>query len=154
MKRSCLMCLIYIAFASSCFAQGFMKFECVVATLNLDSAKSEAIAKQSVKQIGKFRVDGVGEEQRISKYFRLPKTKWFIVASLYSTDESLASRNGADSLDMELSLARQRRRNIFVSPSYASAEAPFNSFDVSRVTMIAKVDGHRQLVVMECTGNR
>jgi hypothetical protein len=131
-----------------------MKFDCVVATLNLDSAKSQAIAKQPVKQIAKFKLDGVGEEQRINKYFPLPKTNWFIVASFYSTDESMASRNGADSLDMELSLARRRRRNIFVSPAYASAEAPFNSFDVGRVIMIAKVGGHRQLVVLECIGTR
>ena len=131
-----------------------MKFECVVATLNLDSAQSEAIAKQPVKQIAKFTLDGVGEEERINKYFRLPKTNWFIVASLYSTDESMVSRNGADSLDMELSLARKRTRNIFVSPAYASAEAPVNSFDVGRVTMIAKVGGHRHLVVLECIGTK
>ena len=131
-----------------------MKFDCAVAALNLDSAKPRVIAKQPVRQIGKFKLDGVGEEQRINRYFRLPKTNWFIVASLYSTDESLASRNGADSLDMELSLARKRQRNIFVSPAYASAEAPFNSFDVSRVTMMAKLGGHRQLVVLECIGTR
>jgi hypothetical protein len=82
------------------------------------------IAKQPVKEVARFKVDGVGEEERINRYFRLPKTNWFVVASLYSTDESLASKNGADSLDMELSLAKTRRRNIFVSPAYASAEAP------------------------------
>jgi hypothetical protein len=131
-----------------------MKFDCVVGTLNLDSAKSEVIAKQPFKQIAKFNLGGVGEEERINKYFRLPKTNWFIVASLYSSDESLASRNGADSLDLELSLARKRRRNIFVSPAYASAEAPLNSFDIGRVSMMAKVGGHRQLVVLECIGAR
>ena len=129
-----------------------MKFDCIVATVNLDSANSEVIAKQPVKQIAKFNLGGVGEEERINKYFRLPKTNWFVVASLYSSDESLASRNGADSLDLELSLARKRRRNILVSPAYASAEAPLNSFDVARVSMIAKVGGHRQMVVLECTG--
>ena len=131
-----------------------MTFDCVVATLSLDSANSEVIAKQPVKQIGKFKLDGVSEEERINRYFRLPKTNWFIVASLYSSDESLASRNGADSLDMELSLSRKRKRNIFVSPAYAAAEAPVNSFDVSRVSIIAKVGGHRQLVVLECIGTR
>ena len=131
-----------------------MKFDCVVATLNLDSAKPQVIAKQPVKQIAKFRLDGIGEEERMNKYFRLPKTAWYIVASLYSTDESLASKNGADSLDMELSLAKSRKRNIFASPAYASAEAPVNSFDVGRVSMIANVGGHRQMVVMECIGTR
>jgi hypothetical protein len=131
-----------------------MKLDCVVGTLNLDSANSEVVAKQPVKQIAKFNLGGVSEEERINEYFRLPKTNWFIVASLYSSDESLASRNGADSLDLELSLAKKRRRNILVSPVSASAEAPFNSFDVGRVSMIAKVGGHRQLVVLECIGAR
>ena len=131
-----------------------MKFDCAVATLNLDSARPDVIAKQSVTEVGRFKLDGIGEEQRINRYFRLPKTNWFIVASLYSTDESLASKNGADSFDMELSLARRRRRNIFVSPAYASSEAPLNSFDTARVTMIANVGGHRQLIVLECSGSR
>lgn len=131
-----------------------MKFDCAISTLNFDSSKPEVIARQTVKEVARFKIDGIGEEQRINRYFRLPKTDWFIVASLYSTDESLPSHNGADSLDLELSLARRRRRNIFVSPSYASAETPFNSFDTARVSMITKVGGHRQLVVMECRGSR
>lgn len=131
-----------------------MKFDCVVATLNLNSKSPEVIAKQPVKELARFKVDGVREEERINKYFRLPKTNWFVVASLYSTDESLASKNGADSLEMELSLAKTRKRNIFVSPAYASAEAPFNSFDTARVSMIANVGRHRQLVVLECIGTR
>jgi hypothetical protein len=99
-------------------------------------------------------LDGVGEEERINKYFRLPKTNWFVVASLYGTDESLPSKSGADSLDIELSLAKTRKRNIFISPAYASAEAPFNSFEIARVSMIANVGGHRQMVVLECSGSR
>ena len=154
MKHIITLFLIVFSSASVCLGQGFMKFDCVVATLNLDSAKADVIARQPVKEVARFKLDGIGEEQRVNRYFRLPKTDWFIVASLYSTDESLASINGADSLDMELSLARRRRRNIFVSPAYASAEAPVNSFDVARVTMIANVGGHRHLVVLECIGSR
>lgn len=131
-----------------------MKFDCVIVTLNLESANPQVIAKQPVKQIAKFKIDGVGEEDRVTRYFRLPRTTWFIVASVYATDESMASRNGADSLELELSLSRKRRRNIFVSPAYASAEAPINSFDVARVSMITNVGGHRLLVVLECVGTR
>ena len=131
-----------------------MKFDCTMVTLSLDSPRSKAIAKQPVKEVARFKVDSIGEEERINKYWRLPKTNWFVVASLYSTDESLPSKNGADSLDMELSLAKTRKRNIFVSPAYASAEAPVNSFDIARVSMIANVGGHRQFVVLECTGSK
>ena len=129
-----------------------MKFDCVIATLNLDSTSPKFIDKQPVKQFAAFKVYGVGEEERVTKFFRLPKTGWFVVASLYSTDESMASKHGADSIDLELSIAKRRKRDIFISPSYASSETPFNSFDVARVSIIVRAGGHRQMVVMECKG--
>jgi len=141
-----------VACAGTVHAQGVLKFDCVIARLNLDSTNPKVIEKQSVKQFAAFRVNGVGEEERVTRFFRLPKTGWFVVASLYATDESMASRNGADSIDLELSLAKRRKRNIFVSPSYASSETPFNSFDVARVSMMVHVNGHREMVVMECKG--
>lgn len=152
MKKLILTSLIVLFCASAGFAQGFTKFDCSVATLNLDSSNPKVIRKQPVKEIGRFKVDGVGEEERISKYLRLPKTKWFVVATLYGTDESMASKSGADSFDMELSLSRRRKRNIFTSPAYASSEMPFNTFDIGRVSMIVRAGGHRQLIVMECIG--
>src|SRR5262245_46036224 len=125
MNKLILTLLAILICASTGFAQGFTKFDCSVVTLNFDSSNPEVIRKQRVKEIGTFKVDGVGEEQRISRYFRLPGTKGFVVASLYSTDESMASKSGPDSFDMELSLSRRRKRNIFASPAYASSEAPF-----------------------------
>src|SRR3954471_15338549 len=115
--------LFVVMFASACLAQ-FTKFDCSVVTLNLDSSRPDVIKKKPVREIGRFKVDGVGEEERISKHFRLPNTKGFRVASLYSTDESLGSKSGPDSFEMELTLAQRRRRNIFTSPAYASSEAP------------------------------
>lgn len=149
-KKSVLVSLVLLICAGAGFAQGFTKFDCAVATLNIDSPNPEIIRKQKFKEIGRFKVDGVGEEERITKYFRLPRTNWFVAASLYGTDESMASKSGVVSLDMELSLARRRRRNIFTSPSYASSETPFNAFDVARVSMIVRARGHRQMIVMEC----
>lgn len=152
MKKLTLTSLVVLICASPGFAQGFTKFDCSVATLNLDSSKPEVIRTQTFREIGKLKVDGVGEEERISKYFRLPKTKWLVVATLYSTDESMASKSGADSFDMELSLARRRKRNVFTSPAYASSETPFNTFDIGRVSMIIRAGDHRQLIIMECIG--
>ena len=154
MKKLILTFFVVLMCAAAGFAQGFTKFDCLVATLNLDSSSPEVIRKRPIKEIGRFKVDGVGEEERISKYFRLPKTRWFIVATLYASDESMASKSGVESFDMELSLARGRKRNIFASPAYASAETPFNTFDIGRVSMIVRAGGHRQLVFMQCTGAR
>jgi hypothetical protein len=154
MKKLVLTSLIILVCASGSSAQGVTKFDCIVATLEIVSLHPEVIRRQPVKEIGRFKVDGIGEEETISKYFRLPKTKWFVVATLYSTDESLASKSGADSFDMELSLSTRRKRNIFASPAYASAETPFNIFDVGRVSMITRAGGHRQMVIMECRSEK
>jgi hypothetical protein len=154
MKKLILTFLVVLSCANTDFAQGFTKFDCSVATLNLDSPNPEVIRKQLVKEIGRFKVDGVGEEDRVSKYFRLPKTNWFIVASLYASDESMASKSGVESFNMELSLARRRKRNIFTSPVYASSEMPFNTFDIGRVVMIVRAGNHRQMVSMQCIGSK
>ena len=154
MNKLTLTSLLILIGANACLAKGFTKFDCSVVTLNLDSTNPEVIGKQQVKEIGKFKVDRVGEEERISRYFRLPSTRWFVVATLYGTDESMASKSGPESFEMELSLAKRRKRNIFTSPSYASSETPFNTFDIGRVSMIVRVGGHREMVIMECTGTR
>jgi len=131
-------------------AQNTSRLSCAIATLSLASPNPEAIRKQPIRQVAQFELDNPNEEERITRFVRLPGSKWFIVASLFSTDESMGSKSGADSLDLELSLAKRRKRDIFNSPSYASAEMPFGGLDVGRVSMIVRAGTHRQLVVMEC----
>ena len=154
MKKLILTLFVVLMSAPVCFAQGYTKFDCLVSTLNLDSPNPEAVRRQRFKTLGSVKVDGVGEEERVSKYLRLPKTRWYVVASLYASDESMANQGGVESIDLELSLARRRKRNIFTSPTYASAEMPLSSFDIGRVSMIVSAGGHRQLVVMQCTGTK
>jgi hypothetical protein len=154
MKKLILTSIIVLICASVGFAQGFTKFDCSVAVSYFDSPNPDVMKKQPLKEIGRFKVDGVGEEERINKYFRLPKTKWFVVASLYGTDESMASKSGQESFFMELSLSRKRKRNIFTSPAFAASETPFSTFDVGRLSMIIRTGGHRQWIIMECIGSK
>lgn len=149
MNKLIIASLIVLICASENFAQK-PDFECVIVTLNLDSSNPEVIRKQEGKEIGRFQINETMEEERIIKFFQLPKTRWFVVASLYTTDESLVSKSGIGSLDMELSFARKRKRNIFTSPAYSVSETPFKTFDVARVSTIVQVGGHRQSVTMEC----
>ena len=125
-------------------------FQCVITALNLDSDNVEVIEKQPVIEIGRFDVVGTMEEERIVKFFRFPKANWFVVASIYTTDESMLSKSGVGSIDLELSFARKRRRNLFKSPAVATAETPFQTFDITRVTTIVRLDNHRHAVTMEC----
>jgi len=154
MKKLILTSLVILMGANACLAQGFTKFDCSVVTVNLDSPNPEVIREKPVKEIGRFKVDGVGEEERLSRYFRLPSTRWFVVATLYGTDESMTSKSGPESIDMDLSLSMKRKRNIIASPAYASSETPLNTFDIGRVSMIVRVGGHREMIIMECIGTK
>ena len=92
----------------------------------------------------------IAEEELTTKAFRLPRSNLFIVASVFYTDESLASEKGSDSISLELVLSSSRKRNVLRSRGWAEAEIPLNGFDVGRVTMMIKARGHPELVVMEC----
>lgn len=132
------------------YAQQKPEFECSIHVLNLDSANPDVIRKQAVNEIARFKIFETMEEERIVKFFRVPKSRWFVVASLWTTDESMVSKSGIGSIDMELSFATKRRRNIFTSPAVANSETPFKTFDIARVSTVVLLGKHRQHVTMEC----
>jgi hypothetical protein len=92
----------------------------------------------------------IAEEELTTRAFQLPGTKLYVVASVFYTDESLASERGADSVSLELTLSRGRRRDVLRSLSWAEAEMPTDGFDVGRVGMIVRANGHPKMVLMEC----
>jgi hypothetical protein len=99
--------------------------------------------------LGSFTT-AIGEEELTTKAFRLPRSSYFIVASVFYTDESMASTKGQDSVSLELALSRDKQRNVLRSLSWSEAEVPLNGFEIGRVTMLIKVNGRSQLVLMEC----
>lgn len=92
----------------------------------------------------------IAEEELTTKAFRLPRTSLFIVASVFYTDESMASTKGQNSVSLELALSRGKQRNVLRSLSWAEAEMPLNVLDVGRVTLLVRVNGRPQFVQMEC----
>ncbi len=62
----------------------------------------------------------------------------------------MASENSQESVSLEISLSRSRKRNVSKTLSLAEAEFMLSSFDVGRVSMIVKVNGRPHLAVMEC----
>jgi hypothetical protein len=111
-------------------------------------SSAEVQSRKSVV-LGSFNTV-VGEEELTTKAFKLPGTPLFIVASVFYTDESMASEKGYDSVSLELALSKGKRRDVLGSLSWAEAEMPLSTFDVGRVTMLIKVNRRAQLVVMEC----
>jgi hypothetical protein len=139
-KTLFLLCLLLLC-VSDTLAQSSNSDRCEVAVADVQSKKSEVL--------GSF-ASVIGEEELTTKAFPLPRSSYFIVASVFYTDESMASKKGSDSVSLELALSRDKRRNVLRSLSWAEAEVPLNGFEIGRVTMLIKVNGRSQLVLMEC----
>jgi hypothetical protein len=135
-----LSCVLLLC-VSGAFAQGSNSDRCAIKAADIQTRKSA--------DLGSFDTT-IAEEELTTKAFRLPRTGLFIVASVFYTDESMASEKGADSVMLELALSKSKQRDVLRSLSWAEAEVPLSTFDVARVSMLIKVNGHAQLVVMEC----
>ena len=133
-----------LALSSSVPAQSSNSDRCEVGVANPNTQKSV--------MLGSFTTV-IAEEELTTKAFHLPESNLFIVASVFYTDESLASEKGADSISLELALSSSRKRNVLRSRGWAEAEIPLNGFDVGRVTMMINARGRRELVIMECRKN-
>lgn len=141
MTRAFILKCILVLCASTTFAQGSNSDRCVVNSGDVQTRKSAVL--------GSFNTI-VGEEELTTKAFKLPNSGLFIVASVFYTDESMASEKGSDSVSLELALSKSKQRDVLGSLSWAEAEMPLSTFDVGRVSMLIKVNGHAQIVVMEC----
>jgi hypothetical protein len=139
MKTLCA-CMLLL-WASTTFAQQSNSDRCTVTVADVQTKKSA--------ELGSFDTI-IAEEELTTKAFRLPRTALFIVASVFYTDESMASEKGSDSVSLELALSKGKQRDVLRSLSWAAAELPLSTFDVGRVTMLIKVNGRPQLVLMQC----
>jgi hypothetical protein len=92
----------------------------------------------------------LGEEELTTKEFKLAGSGLFIVASVFYTDESTASAKGRDCVSLELALSKGKERDVLRSLNWAAVEMPVSTFDVGRVSILIKVNGRTELVVMEC----
>ena len=92
----------------------------------------------------------LGEEELTTKHYPFPGSTQVITASVFYTDESMASEKGSDSVMLELALSTGQKRDVLHSLSWAEAEIQLNDFEVGRVTMLVKSGGRPRLVIMEC----
>lgn len=142
MKRLCPICLVVmVVCAFPILAQSGNSDRCQVALTDIKTGKST--------ELGTFTTV-IAEEELTTRVFRLPGTKLYVVAGVFYTDESMASERGADSISLELSLSRGQKRDVLRSLSWVEAEMPLNGFDVGRVSLIVRVNGHPKMVLMEC----
>ena len=140
--------LIFL-FSGFAVAQTGLSDRCQVFVAHVTGKKSADVGFSSARDLGTFDTV-VGEEKLTSRTYRLPNTKLYVIASVWFTDESLASTKGADSISLRLMISTQPTSDMLRSLIYADAEMPLNGFDVGRVTTLVKTGNRTRVVIMEC----
>lgn len=91
-----------------------------------------------------------GEEELTNEVFRIPGTSLTVTASVFYTDESMASRAGLDSMQLALAVSHRSWPDAFRSPNNAVSEITLATFDTDRVQTNVRSGSRRLLVSMEC----
>ena len=103
-----------------------------------------------VKILGEFSAK-VAEEEMTTKTFAFPGSNHVITASVYYTDETMASRNTADSMLLGIVVADKAQENALNAPNNAVTEVTYNeSTDVVRVKTNVKIKNRSYLVGLQC----
>jgi hypothetical protein len=93
----------------------------------------------------------IGEEELTTKTYRFPRSRLTITASVYYTDESMASVDGSDSMMVGIVVAPKAQRDAISAEKSAVAEVSMNAgLDTVRATQYVKVNGRLYLVGIEC----
>lgn len=93
----------------------------------------------------------IGEEELTSKTFRFLKTGLFITASVYYTDESMASVNGYDSMMLGVAVSEKPLVDAFSAPNNAFAEVTLATLDTVRAKKNYRIKGRTYLIGIECS---
>jgi hypothetical protein len=108
-----------------------------------------ALLSAGVTILGKFSTVH-GEEELTTKAFRIPKSKLFVTASVYYTDEVLPTKYGA-SITLALSVATKPQKNAMASLNNTSMEVPDSvDLDIFRVKQNIRVNGRLYLLGLQC----
>lgn len=128
----------------------------------VDSAKAEQyddansdkerakLAKAAQTIFPKFKPT-VGEEELTTKTYRFPRSKLIITASVFYTDETMATTKSADSIMVGITVAPKRFREALSAPNNAVAETALTSepYAVAAKKWL-RVNGRLYVVGIEC----
>ncbi|MBL8149156.1 MAG: hypothetical protein JNN15_04430 [Blastocatellia bacterium] len=124
----------------------------------LESGASEQeMAKQGAKStiiLGKFSTT-IGEEELTTKSYKFPGTKLFVTASVFYTDESMASEGTSSSMLVGIVLGPREYPDATLAPNNSMAEVSQRdeSFSV-RVKRNLTVNQKDYLIGLECKCKR
>jgi hypothetical protein len=93
----------------------------------------------------------MGEEELTTKTYRFPGAGLMITASVYYTDESMASGEGSDSMTIGIAVARGSLKNALTADNNAASEVTNNDkLDTIRAKKYLRVNGRLYLIGIEC----
>jgi hypothetical protein len=93
----------------------------------------------------------IGEEELTTKTYPFPQGRLIITASVYYTDESMASVDGMDSMLVGIVVGPKAQRDAISAEDNAVSEVTYNEqLDTIRAKKYVKVNGRVYLVGIEC----
>jgi len=92
----------------------------------------------------------MGEEELTTKSYRFPGTRLMITASVYYTDESMASAEGSDSMTIGIAVSPKSLKNALIAEQNAASEVTSNKVDTVRAKKYLRVNGRLYLIGIEC----
>ena len=137
--------MILVVVSGTAFSQANDPMKCAITVYQINRAEEGHLIK-SVEFIPKM-----GEEELTNKTLNLPGSRQFVIASVFPTDESMASAQGQDSIRLGLAVSRKKLPQAFGATNNAVAEATlYEAFDTARVETNT-YDRRKHLVVrLEC----
>ncbi|MDQ5845092.1 MAG: hypothetical protein M3539_07325 [Acidobacteriota bacterium] len=93
----------------------------------------------------------MGEEELTTKSYRFPGTRLMITASVYYTDESMASAEGSDSMTIGIAVSSRSLKNALTAENNTASEVTSNDkLDTIRAKKYLRVNGRLYLIGIEC----
>ena len=92
----------------------------------------------------------IGEEELTTRTYPFPGHKLVITASVFYTDESMASSEGVDSMLIGVVVSEKPQKDAMSSENNAVTEITMNQRDTVRTKKYLKLSGRLYLVGMEC----
>jgi hypothetical protein len=150
-----LIALLLVSVTGSTFAQQIKYSDrCTVGLVDVTGIRSADLENEfarmpKTKELGSFDTV-IQEEELTTKAFRLPKTKLYVVASVWYTDESMAGDDSQDSVSLQLTISPTPKRDVLAGLQFAESEVLSKHFEVSRVSTIYKTKRRSFYIIMEC----
>lgn len=115
----------------------------------------QALEKEAEIQFPKFTTT-IGEEELTTKHYQLSNSKKIITASIFYTDESMAShyKDGSSTVEsvlLGLMVSDKKRENALVRQNNVKTEVTYDdSTNMVRLEKFVRVNGLSYIVGLEC----